>query len=231
MSKDHLLLLHGALGAKSQFTPLIPLLEDRFQIHTLDFEGHGTSPMPKRPFKEVHFAENVLEYLDEISLSRINIFGYSMGGKVGLYLAKTYPEKINKVFTFATKFMWTSESVADEVSSLDAEKISEKVPHFAKVLEERHAASGWKNVLQKTKEMMLTLVTESSLTTGEMDQIQQEVRVSVGDKDNLVSIEETVDVYRALPMGQLQIFPKTPHPIEKVPRAHLAHSLVEFFNG
>lgn len=231
MSKDHLLLLHGALGAKSQFNPLIPLLEDRFQIHALDFEGHGSSPMSKRPFKEVHFAENVLEYLDEISLSRINIFGYSMGGKVGLYLAKTYPEKIIKVFTFATKFLWTSESVADEVSSLDAEKISEKVPHFAKMLEERHAASGWKNVLQKTKEMMLTLVTESSLTTGEMDQIQQEVRVSVGDKDALVSIEETVDVYRTLPLGQLQIFPKTPHPIEKAPLAHLAHSLVEFFNG
>lgn len=231
MSKDHLLLLHGALGAKSQFTPLIPLLEDRFQIHTLDFEGHGTSPMRERPFKEVHFAENVLEYLDKISLSHINIFGYSMGGKVGLYLAKTQPESINKVFTFATKFLWTPESAAGEVSSLDAEKISKKVPHFAKMLEERHAASGWKNVLQKTKEMMLTLVTESSLTIGEMDQIQQEVRVSVGDKDNLVTIEETVDAYRSLPMGQLQIFPKTPHPIEKVPLAHLAHSLVAFFNG
>jgi hypothetical protein len=76
---------------------------------------------------------------------------------------------------------------------------------------------------------MLTLVAESVLTIGEMDQIQQEVRVSVGDKDNLVSIEETVDVYRSLQKGQLQIFPKTPHPIEKVPLAHLAHSLVEFF--
>lgn len=231
MSRDHLLLLHGALGAKSQFDPLIPLLEDSFQVHALDFEGHGSSPMRKRPYKEVHFAENVLQYMDEVALSRINIFGYSMGGKIGLYLAKTYPEKINRVFTFATKFLWASESVAGEVSSMDAEKISEKVPHFARMLEERHAASGWKNVLQKTKEMMLTLVTESSLTMGEMDQIQQEVRVSVGDRDALVSIEETVDVYRTLPRGQLQIFPKTPHPIEKAPLAHMAHSLVEFFRG
>ena len=84
-------------------------------------------------------------------------------------------------------------------------------------------------MLQKTKEMMSALVTESCLTTGEIDQIQQEVRVSDGDKETLVSIEETVDVYRRLPMGQLQIFPKTPHPIEKAPLAHLAHSLVEFF--
>jgi pimeloyl-ACP methyl ester carboxylesterase len=186
MSKDHLLLLHGALGAKSQFTFLIPLLENKFHIHALDFEGHGSSPMRKRPFKEVHFAENVMEYLDEISLSHVNIFGYSMGGKVG---------------------------------------------HFARMLEEMHAASGWRNILQKTKEMMLTIVTESSPTIGEMDQIRQEVRVTVGDKDNLVSIEETVKAYRSLPKGQLQIFPKTPHPIEKVPLAHLAHSLVEFFNG
>ncbi len=231
MSKDHLLLLHGTLGAKSQFTSLIPLLEDKFHIHTLDFEGHGSSPMRKRSFKEVHFAENVMEYMDEISLSHINIFGYSMGGKVGLFLAKTYSERINKVFTFATKFLWTSESVDRETSSLDAEKISEKVPHFARMLEEIHAGSGWRNVVQKTKEMMLTLVTESSPTIGEMDQIQQEARVTVGDKDNLVSIEETVRAYRSLPKGQLQIFPKTPHPIGKVPLTHLAHSLVEFFNG
>lgn len=231
MSKDHLLLLHGALGAKSQFTSLIPLLEDKFHIHALDFEGHGTSPIRKRPFKEAHFAENVIEYMDEISLSRINIFGYSMGGKVGLFLAKTYPERINKIFTLATKFLWTPESAGRETSSLDAEKISEKVPHFARMLEEIHTASGWRNVLQKTKEMMLTLPSESSPTIRELEQIQHMVRVAVGDKDKMVSIEETVKAYRSLPKGQLQVFPKTPHPIEKAPLAHLTHSLVEFFNG
>jgi len=231
MDKEHLLLLHGALGAKSQFASLIPLLEDQFQIHTLDFEGHGRSLMRKRPFREVYFAENVMEYLDEISLSCINIFGYSMGGKVGLFLAKTYPERIKKIFTFATKFSWTSESVDREISSLYAEKISEKVPHFAIMLEEIHVTSGWRNVVKKTKEMMLTIVTESSPTIGQLDQIQQEVRVTVGDKDRLVSIEETVNAYRSLPKGQLQIFPNTPHPIEKAPLANLAHSLMEFFKA
>jgi NDP-sugar pyrophosphorylase family protein len=46
MSKDSLLLLHGALGASSQFAPLTPLLEDRFEVHTARFRRHGTSPTP-----------------------------------------------------------------------------------------------------------------------------------------------------------------------------------------
>ena len=36
-----LLLLHGALGSKEQFTALNEQLSSEFEVHTLDFEGHG----------------------------------------------------------------------------------------------------------------------------------------------------------------------------------------------
>lgn len=229
MSKPNLLLLHGALGSKSQFSSLIPLLEDTFPIHTLDFEGHGSSPLKDRPFRMDHFAENVLDYLNENSLSTVNIFGYSMGGHVGLYSAKIHPERINKIFTLGTKFFWTSELAEHEAASLEADTILKKVPHFARVLEERHAVSGWKNVLEKTKEMFLEQGRNNILGVEDMGEIPNVVRIGVGDRDKMVSIEESIDAYRSLPRGELQIFPKTPHPLEKVPLSNLVHSLVDFF--
>lgn len=229
MNKPNLLFLHGALGSKSQFSPLIPFLKDTFQIHTLDFEGHGSSSLKDRTFRNVHFAENILDYLNENSLSHVNIFGYSMGGHVGLYLAKTSPERVNKIFTLASKFLWTPEIAEREAAFLDPDKIREKVPQFAKILEERHAVSGWKNVLQKTEEMFLMLGEENILPVEDMGQIPHGVRIGVGDKDHMVSIEESVAVYRSLPEGELQIFPKTPHPLEKIPLSNLVHSLVDFF--
>ncbi len=63
MSRPDLLLLHGALGASTQFKTLIPLLRDKYDVHTLDFEGHGSSPPKNRPFRSKHFAENVLNYM------------------------------------------------------------------------------------------------------------------------------------------------------------------------
>src|SRR5262245_22601363 len=101
-----LLLLHGALGTSSQFDELKKLLQQDFEIVALDFEGHGNSPMKDRPFRIQHFAENVLEFLDERRIDSIHIFGYSMGGHVALTLASTHPRKVKSVFTIATKFQW-----------------------------------------------------------------------------------------------------------------------------
>jgi pimeloyl-ACP methyl ester carboxylesterase len=229
VSRANLLLLHGALGSKSQFSSLIPLLEETFHIHTLDFEGHGSSPLRDRAFRDEHFAENVLDYLNENSIQSVSVFGYSMGGHVGLYLARKHPERIHRIFTLATKFLWTPENIDREASSLDAEKILKRVPHFAKVLQDRHAVSGWKNVLQKTREMFYELGESNSLPIEELRQIHHVVRIGVGDRDSMVNIEESVQVYRSLPQGELQIFPNTPHPLEKVPVSYLVSSMVGFF--
>lgn len=229
MSRANLLLLHGALGSKSQFSSLISLLEETFHIHTLDFEGHGSSPLRDRAFRDEHFAENVLDYLNENSIQSVSVFGYSMGGHVGLYLARKHPARIHRIFTLATKFLWTPENIDREASSLDAEKILKRAPHFAKVLQDRHAVSGWKNVLQKTREMFYEFRESNSLPIEELRQIHHVVRIGVGDRDSMVNIEESVQVYRSLPQGELQIFPNTPHPLEKVPVSYLVSSMVGFF--
>ncbi len=89
MSEPNLLLLHGAPGASSQFAPLIPLLEDDFELHTLDFEGHGgrdlafgsseTSQLPGQAFSMERCVRNVLDYLERQSIKQTHISGDSMG--------------------------------------------------------------------------------------------------------------------------------------------------------
>ncbi|RLB84543.1 MAG: alpha/beta hydrolase, partial [Deltaproteobacteria bacterium] len=135
MGTVDLLLLHGALGSMSQFSALIPFLEDKYRIHTLDFEGHGSSPPKDRLFSGEHFGENVLDYLDTNELEHVNVFGYSMGGHVALYLARKWPERIHSIFTLATKFLWTPEIAAHEITFLDPDTIQEKAPRFAMVLQ------------------------------------------------------------------------------------------------
>ena len=229
MNKPDLLLLHGAAGAASQFEPLLPLLAGKYQLHLLDFEGHGNSPPRERPFRAEHFAENVVEYLVSRAISPVNIFGYSMGGYVAMYLAKTRPELVKGVATLGTKFHWDAEVAVREAKLLDAGKIEQKVPHFARALEARHTASDWKAVLSKTVEMMAALGEHNVLTLEGYGKIEQRARIGVGDRDTMVSVEESAAVYRALPNGEIEVFPGTPHPLEKVLLSRLARSLMEFF--
>src|SRR6478672_5186908 len=103
---QHLLLLHGAIGAKDQLQPLANALKDKYTLHTINFSGHGGEAFPNEPFSMELFANDVLHYMQQNNIEQVNIFGYSMGGYVAMYLAKHHPQKINKLITLATKFHW-----------------------------------------------------------------------------------------------------------------------------
>ena len=229
MSRPDLLLLHGALGASTQFKALIPLLREKYDVHTLEFEGHGSSPPKNRPFRLNHFAENVLEYMKMNAVKAADIFGHSMGGVVGLYLARFYPKRIKRVFTLGTKFVWTSEIAEKENVFLDPKKLIEKVPKYANELQRRHTASGFEKILEMIREMNVSLAKDSILKNEDIEKINKKVRIGVGDRDYMVSIEESINVYRLLQHGELQIFPDTPHPLERVSIQSLAFSIVNFF--
>ncbi len=107
-NKPQLLLLHGALGSKKQFSNLKPLLEEKFELFQLDFDGHGDGKDTKH-FSIELFTENLRAFLFENELKAINIFGYSMGGYVALNLAIKHPELVNKIVTLGTKFDWNLE--------------------------------------------------------------------------------------------------------------------------
>src|SRR5688572_27013947 len=160
---EKLLLLHGALGSQNQFNELSKALSPFYEIYTLDFYGHGSEAFSNDPYTIPGFAAQVEKWLDENNFTGINIFGYSMGGYVALYLAAKTQEKVKRIFTLATKFDWKEESAAKETKMLDAEKIAAKVPVFAQELANRHGAHHWKNVLAKTSEMMLGLGQEKAL--------------------------------------------------------------------
>ena len=225
---EHILLLHGAIGAKDQLQPLAEKLKNNFIVHTLSFSGHGGEPMADE-FSITLFANNVLDYIIKQNISRINIFGYSMGGYVALYLAKHHPEKIIKVFSFAAKFQWTPEIAQQEIKMLNATKIEEKIPAFAKTLEQRHSPNDWKMVLNKISEMLIRVGNESPLKSTDFETIETPVLIGLGDKDATVTLEETIAVYRKLKNANFIVFPDTPHPIEKISAERLSEEIIDFF--
>src|SRR5690349_10027502 len=118
-----LLLLHGALGSADQFDQLNKLLRDKYQVHTLNFSGHGGNPFPEQDFSIPLFALEVLHYMEENRIERPSFFGYSMGGYIAMYLAKNLSHKVESVITLATKFQWDKEIAARESKMLDANAI------------------------------------------------------------------------------------------------------------
>ena len=226
---QHLILLHGAIGAKSQLEALADELSNEFKIHLINFSGHGGKPMTEAKFSIALFAGELLDYMTENRISQADIFGYSMGGYVAMYIAKNYPEKINRIITLATKFHWDEFTAAREVKLLHADTIQQKVPAFAQQLSERHFPTDWKILLEKTAELLTALGADNTLKHGDYLSVTTPCLLLLGDRDKLVSLDETLAVYKQLPNAQLGILPGTPHQFELVDLRFLVFFIKGFF--
>jgi pimeloyl-ACP methyl ester carboxylesterase len=184
--------------------------------------------LPKNPFSIPYFADNVFDYIKENNIEQVSIFGYSMGGYVAMYLARHYPQLINRIITLATKFHWDEVVAAKETKMLNADTMVEKIPAFAKQLEQRHSPNDWKTILDKTKEMLLGLGKNNTLKLEDYGHITIPCLLLLGDKDKMITYAETVAVQQALPNGEFKLLPDTGHPIEQV-NTNLLSSLIKEF--
>jgi len=225
MSDNPLLLLHGALGAASQVSPLIGFLPPTRNCWTVDLPGHGFTELGEETFDIAGFAHSMIQRMDLFKIEQVDVFGYSMGGYVALYLARHFPHRIGKIITLATKFEWTPESAEKETGKLNPEVIEEKVPAFAQLLDARHKAGNWKELLSKTAAMMIEMGNKNPLEESDFKAIQHTVWLHVGEQDNMVSQEETKAVSELLPNGHFIALPDTKHPFDQIDLQSLAQTL------
>jgi len=90
-------ILHGFLGMGDNWKTLgTRWAEDGYEIHLLDQRNHGRS-FHSDAFSYEIMAEDLKKYCEENNLNKIVLLGHSMGGKVAMQFAVTYPEKVSKL--------------------------------------------------------------------------------------------------------------------------------------
>jgi len=151
-----------------------------------------------------------------------------MGGYVALYLARFYPDAVDSVITLGTKWHWDEKTSAKEVAMLNPQVIEQKLPKFAEQLAQRHQPLDWKILLRKTATMLTEMGELNPLTGEDYADIATKVLLLLGDRDKMVTLDETVAVFKLLPAAQLGVLPDTYHPIESVDIQQLAHLIKKF---
>ncbi len=212
---QELVILHGAIGSAGQMEFLAKAFESRFNVHNINLPGHGGTSFPVN-FSLPSFADAVQSYCDEKGLKKISVFGYSMGGYVAMLLAIKNPDLVQKVITLGTKFQWNETIAAKETGMMQPMVIKEKLPQFADTLEKRHAPADWKELLRLTALMLEEMGRDNPLKEGDYNKIATPSLILLGDRDKMVSFEETLMVYKSLSKASLGILPQTPHAIEQV---------------
>lgn len=222
----NLILLHGALGHSDIFKSYLNVLSSYFTVHTPLFSGHGDLELPTGGLSIKKYVEELSEYCKVNHLTDVSIFGHSMGGYVALCYAMENSENTHSIITLGTKFDWSEEQALKESKMLNPDVILERIPQYAQLLESQHGTK-WKQLLPAIADLMVDLGKNSPLENN-LATITTPVQIMVGDKDNMVTLEESAKVYRSLPNAKLAVLPDTKHPMDKV-RPDLVLNLIKDF--
>jgi 2-succinyl-6-hydroxy-2,4-cyclohexadiene-1-carboxylate synthase len=94
-----LLLLHGFTGSADEWAPLLPALAPLRDAIAVDLIGHGRSSAPADPARYTmdQCVLDLLALLDALGVGRLDVLGYSMGGRVALHLAAAAPARVSSL--------------------------------------------------------------------------------------------------------------------------------------
>ncbi|MCP4141198.1 MAG: 2-succinyl-6-hydroxy-2,4-cyclohexadiene-1-carboxylate synthase [Chloroflexi bacterium] len=88
--------LHGFMGKGDDWLEIAEGLSNRFYCLMPDLPGHGETPLDEEPAYAA-WASALRKALDERNIARTHLVGYSMGGRIALFFALTYPEMVDKL--------------------------------------------------------------------------------------------------------------------------------------
>ncbi|MDT8305349.1 MAG: 2-succinyl-6-hydroxy-2,4-cyclohexadiene-1-carboxylate synthase [Anaerolineae bacterium] len=92
---EALLLLHGFTGSSASWQRVLPELAEQYRVIAVDLLGHGVSDAPSDAarYRMVPVAADIAALLDHLEVARAHLLGYSMGGRLALYLALLLPAR------------------------------------------------------------------------------------------------------------------------------------------
>lgn len=212
---EPLLLLHGGLCTNETWAAQRPGLAAAYRLFLPERRAHGHTPDVEGPLSYTDMAGDTVDFLDTVVWGPAHLVGWSDGGIVALLVALARPDLVRKVVAVGANFRPAPEILADPAM---IEHMADDGPEMAPLRDLYTAvtpdgADHWPVVLRK---MAAMFAVEPTLTTAELSRITAPTLVVAGD-DDMMTLEHTVDLYRAVPDAQLAVVPGASHavPLEK----------------
>jgi pimeloyl-ACP methyl ester carboxylesterase len=202
---EAVVLLHGGLSQTAHWAEqIVPDLAG-YHVYAYDRSSHGYTAYREESINFKYQLREAIAYLETVVKQPAHIIGWSDGGIIGLLLAIHRPDLVKSLVSIAANFHPQGTVPTFEmgpISDEDRAEYAQYSPDSPETLDRIHAHFGemWK--------------TEPNIPISDIEKIQQPVLVMAGD-DDVIQHEHTLELFRALPFGQLAIVPGTSHILPK----------------
>ncbi|MEG4806340.1 2-succinyl-6-hydroxy-2,4-cyclohexadiene-1-carboxylate synthase [Microcoleus sp. F8-D3] len=232
-NQQTILLLHGFTGNSQDFNPIITLLSKSYCCLAVDLPGHGETRVigDESCYTMSNTAQALIELLNDLQIDKCLLLGYSMGGRLALYMTLHFPERFEKVvLESASPGLKTEKERSHrlEADSQIAQKLEnsnlkdflynwydrplfkslKNSPHFDKLIESRLA----NNPLELAKSLRNMGTGNQPSLWEKIAQNQIPILLLAGEYDDKFTTINT-EIAKLCPAASLEIVPKAGHNI------------------
>ncbi|MEV0967058.1 alpha/beta fold hydrolase [Microtetraspora glauca] len=199
---DFVVLLHGGLTDSRDFSGNLDALAGRFRLLLPERRGHGRTADVPGPITIEVMAQDIIAFLDKIVAAAVRLVGYSAGAAVALRVAVSRPDLVDRLVLVSGGFhpdgMILRPTADDQppapLVAAYAEVSPDGADHFPVVLAKiAHSAAE-----------------EPGMAPADLRAVTCPALVMTAD-DDIVTLEHTLELYRALPNAELAVVPRTSH--------------------
>jgi len=212
-------ILHGFLGMSDNWKTLgTKFSEENYEVHLIDQRNHGRS-FHSDNFNYEALVDDLKNYCEAHGLIDIVLLGHSMGGKIAMLFAETYPELVSKLIVadISPRFYPIHhDAILEGLSSLDLEKMKSR-GEADKQLAEYVSDFGTRQFLLKNlywtenKELALRInldvLKENVHEIGEAlpvhAQFKNETLFLRGDKSEYIGLQDEVIIKNHFPNSKI----------------------------
>ncbi len=95
-------LIHGLLGAHSNWEPQIETLSRHYRVIAPDLFGHGASDKPAGDYSLSAHAATVRDLLEALDIPSATLVGHSLGGGIAMQTLYLFPERVERLCLVAS---------------------------------------------------------------------------------------------------------------------------------
>ncbi len=244
--KVPIIFLHGFPFDKSMWELQLEFLKFKYRLIACDIRGFGKSTDEDSPLSIDLFADDLIEFMDNMNIDKAIVCGLSMGGYIALNAEERFPKRIEALILCDTQCIADSPEVKKKryqtIEEIEANGVAEFNEGFIKKVFHKDTFTNNKEVVKQLRTIVfansqhiivqgLVALAERSETCSALSDIAIPTLIICGREDEVTPLAQSESMNSAIKGSVLNIIENAGH-VSNLEHPHeFAKHISDFLSG
>jgi 3-oxoadipate enol-lactonase len=221
-----IIFLHGYPFDKTMWRGQLDFLKSSHRVIACDIRGFGKSTDEQSPLSMDLFADDVIQFMDELNIDKAIICGLSMGGFIALNALRRFPERFEALILCDTQCIADTAEVKEKryrtIDQIAADGPADFNEGFIKSVFHEDSIRTKKELVEKLRQVVfansqhiiamgLTALAERSETCSTLNAISIPTLIICGREDEVTPLAQSEFMHEKIEASILHVIDKAGH--------------------